>query len=747
SGGLLMPLGSSTALQTAVTAYGGYASALSVSITLPGVGALTFGTANVTGVSFQESDTSSYPYDLANASGIEMVAGTVTLFGAVIVSGALVPVTRLFNPDDPASPIYRQQVGGSPVTVSLGAAGAPLVTRSGYVTTTEVDVEGGTVAVDWSDVPPGWSNLPAIEAVLIESPYNAGLTSEFVIDRIARTASGGAVSSWPAQRPNCLLAVGLRSSLWPEVGSLDTSVNPGQPTFTRGVFGSALSGATGTYDGPNYTLAQPFEGDVVIEYWVTGTGGVSFVSVDGPHTSLALQADFTGNTLQAQLINHDASTQDTFSVPLPDGAHYVAAHFDWTTFGVSWSVDLRLDGVTTSSGTRPFAHSAASLTAAVVQVDNGSDAAIEAVQVTTESAPAWNDTFTPKAVLDESLNVLQAVPGINAGADAYSELQSVAEAEGGWIGFRNGVLTFLNRQTIASQAPSRSVQASRSFVSLAQAQTGATVLFDDLTIDYTEYTWGSSQVVFTPVKAWKVPARSTQTWARTLANGVTVGEVDQTIQYLTTDTSTPGVNYSVMRASQDRNGVKEMSDPSKLSGSVRAVTPSRIEITVTNHSAQDVWLVSPSNYTPPPAAGTPSLWINGIEVTPDQPTIVHPPTAPANPTSVYQVPSNGYRQDHDSTCSYADDLLAQLNVPRVSYGSVDVVADPSITVPDRVTLDVPVAGGGVEPLDVLVWGVSFSASFDQGSVTWDMSLDVRAVAAPGQWVWDVSTWDGGDVWY
>lgn len=747
-----MPLGGSTALAEAVTTSGGYAGAVQVVVTLPVLGALDV-TAVVSALDYEESDTSSYPDDLTDMSGIENVAGSVTLAGSLLVNGALVSVTRLFNPNDAASPIYRQALSGSPIVVSLGAQGAPLVDRSGYLASPpQVSQADGTVVLNWSDVPPGWDNLPEIAAVLTEAPYNAGLTSEFVIDRIARTASGGAVSSWPAVGANDVLAVGLRTSLTPEVGSL--AVGSGSPLtvipppgFAEGLYGSGL--ATSSDAAVPWFLSSTLGANITIKCFVSGNAPPPVVLGQIGNDTVWLQYTPSAVTVyigfrSGSWVSTAGLTAVTWTVASTPG-QFLGCHVNWPIGSTTADVTFRLGSTTHTVTGVTVSNRTDRMNLAWLPTPTTSTGVTEALRVTSDTAPTWDDAFVPLARLDPSLNALQAVPAIDAGTDAYSELQTVAEAEGGWIGFRNGVLTFLNRVTIASQAPTRTVKASVSLVELQDA-TGGVAAYDDLTIDYTEYTWADPAVVFTPVKKWKVPARSTQTWYHTFTDGTTVGAVDQSIGYATTDTSAASIGTvnSLMRGSLDVNGLNEMPDTSKLTGTVVAVSPSRIKITVTNSSGRDVWLVSPANYTGIDV-GTPALWINGVAVTPDSPTTVHPTTAVSS-KSTYQAPSNGYRQDRASALAYAADLLAQLSTPRVSYGSVSVIADPSVTVPDRITLDVPV-DGGAEPLDVLVWGSSFTASFEAGSESWDHTLDVRAVAGPGQLVWDQSSWDAGSVFY
>src|SRR5579884_4165821 len=150
-----MPIGApSAAFQAAVQSLG-YARAVKFTITLPVLGLVDF-TGNVVDLNPTENDTSSYPFDLADTSGISNWAGTVTLAGSVTVGGVAYSVTRLFNADDQGSPLWRSRsVAGSPMVLSLGAytttggvTGPEFVDRPGFVVAVDPNVEQGTVAVD-----------------------------------------------------------------------------------------------------------------------------------------------------------------------------------------------------------------------------------------------------------------------------------------------------------------------------------------------------------------------------------------------------------------------------------------------------------------------------------------------------------------------------------------------------------------------------------------------------------------------
>jgi hypothetical protein len=640
---------------------------------------------------------------------------------------------------------------------------APSLIRrvTGKVQSWVVDVAAGTVTVQFIDLTGDWDQLPALPAVIVKDPYNAGLTAEYVIDRIARAASAGAVSSWPAQRPNCVLAVGLRTSLWPEVGTLVTS---SAPVFTHdpGLYGSGL---VGSVVQQNYTLDSPVGANIFIEFFVydnqagaesqsptitvptSGTPTISFYyqrSATGANNGLFLIVPISGSPFIQTL---------HWNVTLSAGLHYVALKLNWPKDGAtSASGTFYLDGASqitglSSSVTRSAGQDYTTANifgqATTVTTDGpiirgkqygGTITStiplipIAGLQITSESSPIPNSSFVPQAILDQSLNPLQAVPAIDEGTLAWDELQNIAEAELGFVCRDNlGRLLFLNRNTITSQTPGRTI----ALTSLKSIQTsvGAATEYNDIAVDYTEYAWAAATDVFHSIVPWRVAAHSTQSWTRTLPDGVTAAVTNGKLTVLP-DSTSPADGNHWYRASNDKFG-NAAHDP--ISGTVTSLTPSTVQITFTNNSAHDAWLVSPASDLDI-APGTPAVWVGGIPVTPDNPTTVHVSYGTASPT--FTVPSSGYRQDRDATQDFGSFLLGLLRTARPTYDGVRIVPDARLVVSDKVTVDVPLPDGSTAAVDMLIWGLSFSADFEQAA--WDMSLDLRRVNPSGAWVLGVA---------
>lgn len=742
-----MPLTASGAFATAM---GGTDMEVAAALTLdlPGLGSLDY-TASLKSISFDTQDTTSFPDDLTDKSGYTDTGGSFVLAGAVSPDDETSTWIVLLNPDDPRSSLFRAQVKGSSMTFDFGVrpAGQPkeLLRRvTGRVQSYVVDVAAGTVTVQFVDLSGDWDQLPGLPAVIVSEPYSAGLTSEFALDRIARAASGGAVSSWPAQRPQCVLAAGMRSSVWPERGTLDAGgIDLTGIAFVPGAFGSALAtsdplvGAVVDYD-----LTAPVGTTLFIEGWfrsATDTGSI-FVNISDPggaEVGVTLDVEFAwslGAPLAADVFIQVAPAGTTFgpfAFTADTAAHYIALAMTVPAVcGHTYTGTLYIDGTSQSIGSpsaTPANRVSANWTLAQLVVDGAGS--LEALQVSVETSPTPNSAFAPQAVLDPSLNPLQAVPGIEEGASAWDEIQTIVTAEGGYAARDNtGRLVFLNRDTIIDQTPARTIKPGVSLKTL-QAQVGATTEYDDIAIDYTEWTYGAATAIFSPTAKWRIAAYSTQTFTRTLPDGATAA-ITSGLASVLPDGHNPADGGHWYRAARDKFGNVEHGP---LTVQIDALTASTVQITVTNPGGYDAWLVTPTNYADR-AAGTVALWVGGIPVTPDQPTTVHVSYGDAKPT--YTAPPNAYRQDRDAALAFGAFLLDQLHRAKPTYQGVAIVPDARLVVPDKVTVDIPLADGQVETTDVLIWGLSFSADFD--SKTWDMSLDIRRVAPPGAWLLGVA---------
>jgi hypothetical protein len=381
-------------------------------------------------ISLDASNQTDLPDAVRDTVGFGTMGGSATFAGPV---GQGLMAYELLNPDNPSSPIYRQTIKGALVTWSAGvrvrgsAAPETPLAFTGRVTSYNVDHDNKTITLGMVDLTVDWGQTPDIAPVITEPPYNSGLTSEFAMDQLVRFYEGA--STWPAQRPQCVLAVGMRGTMWPEVGSLADSATIGGdqliPSFGPGAFGTALTGLTTTdtstgYANLVYILTSGDIGtSVFLEFWVTGLNAdsqhfFSFAPAAGGFNELNLSVESTGIT--ASVVGFGGTNTYTWATPIDGGTHYIAARFVVPPVGGSTSsATLYLDAASQATGTLHWGGPRDSGAINSLWLSTTSQGTLEAVQVTLETAPVRNNTFVPVAVLDPSLNPLTVVPAIPAG--------------------------------------------------------------------------------------------------------------------------------------------------------------------------------------------------------------------------------------------------------------------------------------------------------------------------------------------
>jgi hypothetical protein len=311
------------------------------SLALPG-GVFSDASLAISALELDESTTTDMPDGTRLQAGYPARTLSMTLAGNLVdTSGATITAAAAFGPYNSASPFYRQRLIDTPVTVWLGlyppgAAGTPELlqkftgTVSGY--TCETD---GTVALTCVDGSNQLRTITDIPAVDTQPPLNAGLTSEYAVDALLRGATSQAISSWPAQRPSVVLAAGMRTSVWPEVGSLISSITA--PQYVPGVFGSALGMNTLQSGGAitaatNWGFASTIAGaDLFFETWLTDSTATDIDLIFASALSSAtLAADFTITTGAIQLTPSFGDAPTTLaSFTLAPGGSYLAARLHW----------------------------------------------------------------------------------------------------------------------------------------------------------------------------------------------------------------------------------------------------------------------------------------------------------------------------------------------------------------------------------------------------------------------------------
>jgi hypothetical protein len=704
--------------------------AYAVTLGLPG-SVYPTATLYVAAIEVQASTTSDMPDGTRLIAGYPTRTAQITLAGLVDQTDETKTAAWLFNPYSAGSPLYQKQVRLSTVTIDLGVqpAGTPELVRQFTGTIDDWTYNGdGTVTVQCLDTRNNMRTSVDIPAVVTEPPFNAGLTSEYAVDALLRGAFQGTISSWPAQRASVVFAAGMRTSVWPEVGSLVSSITA--PQYLRGVFGSALGMNTIQSGGAitaatNWAFASTVTGaDLFYETWLTDSTATEIDLIFANALSSAtLAADFTITTGAIQLTPSFGDAPTTLaSFTLAPGGSYIAARLHWPSGWASWSTTVYVDGNTyTASGTSVSPRSG-NYGFLIAQILGGS---IEAVQVTSESTPASNFGFVPQALLDPSLNTLQVIPEITG--DPFTAIQAIADAELAVAGFNGaGVFLFKNRVTLASSPSVRTVS---SLVALAQLQiqSGAEAYANRIQVPYTGWSFAAAGLVWSLDVPQVVRAGRTRNFTVAIPSGSLVTAPDTSFTVPTTGhTTTDGGSY--YRASIDKAGTVERTGG--VSVTLTQTNSTTLVVTVANTGSQDCWLVSPSNYTDIPA-GTPSLWVGGVLVTQGSQLISDTGAVGAGEV-LYQFPSNDWVQDQTTADTLAAWLLKDQSHPTPQLTNVAITPDPRLELTDRVEIQ-DVSRSGMDEYAV-IWGSTISLSIDGDTVTYTQTLDARPVAAPGGWI-------------
>lgn len=691
--------------------------------------------------------------------GVRDVQGLSTLTGDIVISGSVDPqgdetksAAWLFNPDSPDSPLRHLTVNDCRIVYEEGpyVAGSKdpqYLPASGecWINGYDLDHEAGTVTFHVTDLPPDWDAVPSIPSVITVAPFNSGLTSEFVMDAVVRSMYGD--STWPATRPQCVLAVGGRSSAWAEVGRLVGVPNTALG-FAPGVYGTAFApfGLTDTLVSETvYELDDAIRDDVYIE-WVAANLDVSNSSsvsaFNGPIRALtdALTVQVDTDAVFVTVDGAGGGTNLYFnSIPAAD-SHKVAVQVHWPIGGTTWSATVTVDGVVHSSGSL-----AAGFTRASV-LDHGemmgfglSPASFEAVQVTMETAavPSW--PFTPRAVLDPSLNPLTVTPPVPADTNGWDLLQTIAAAECGYIRKgRDGIIRFTNRQNMLNADVGRAISKTslRTFATTVPPS-GA---YRRIQVPYTEWEFGDPAAIFTLQTNKKIPAGKTITWQQPLDNGALAANITP-VATLLPDGADPTDGGSYYRSSADRHGAA--AGP-KLTVLISQPSPGVLEVSAHNPSSRHAYLTTPSTNTDFDAGSIGSgLWIGGTPVTAGDEATVE--CVYGDGRGTLQFGSNAYLQDHDTAVAVGNFLLGQLFMTIRDFTGVSIVPDLRAEPSDIDRLVNPDPSGVDEY--VIVWGWSYSAEFPpagQDGGSRDMTLDVRALGAPDAWLIG-SISDRGDI--
>lgn len=696
--------------------------------------------------------------------GTTLISGFPSAQLTVVLSGMLnqnpgIPLNEsqsifwLCNPNDATSPMFRQDIIGLPIVWEEGLwdgdAAAELITEfTGVIDS--IQLSNGVVTLTCLDNATLIRNQATLPPVITPAPYNSGLTGEYALDYLLRHSSPFACYTWPQQRPGCLLAVGMRSSIWPEVGSLVTRSEP--YAFGTGLYGTALvntSDSSGEF-ALIYNLASPITSAQSV--WIEG-----FV---GQGVALWVQADFLGFGYPPQYVQiYYGASGIEFSTDTPSGqvtqtwsvsttgTHYIACEVHWTPGSTAVTGTLYFDSTTHAiSLTAADVRSVNPMGLGAVEVDSSfTGSSVEGFQVTAESAGTPNNSFSPTAVMDPSLNPLTALPDV-AGQTAWQVIQDIAAAEAGIAGFDElGIFRFKNRNTLAAVTSSRAITSTASLMSLdtlVQSSLIAThvqVPVNAVLIQPLNTVWNSP----TPVA---VPPGIVTVFATTTSPVVNVPAADS--GYLPSVGATAGLSY--WRGCTTADGTGAIVNKG-ITFTVTQLSATSLKITVTNTNSYVVYLVN-STFEASAYVGVPVLLVGGQAITSSTGQNLSgtvntmrgtlfadaqwPPGAAAdNPNYgeiLLQLTANGWVQDLPTAQLLANHLLSDLFRARPLIRNMATVNDPRTQLADRVTIvdpDVSQFNG-----DALLMGIQ--TQLDSG--TRKQTIDARAWSRPGAWLLGVA---------
>lgn len=701
--------------------------------------------------------TTTVPEGTLLINGYSAAAATIALMGPLKQAPGVQSVDGqtvywLCNPNDPTSPMYRLPKVGMQVVLQEGrwVSGAIEWITVGTLIVDTCATSNGTVTLTLIDGRNSIRGPAALPPVVTFPPENAGLTSEFPVEYLFRYASPGQYLSRPATRPNCVLAVGFRTSIWPDVGSLSPAVqsigNP-PPPFIPGLWGSAISNTEETaYPYTPKGGSVPAGTPVFFEWWNTGINTFSIEVSSGLLPNWALLADITPTGIHVFTFSNSGNSTGFTKTCDTTSTHYFGVLFDTTVGSATVSGKIYYDNTTTT-----FSFSALDVRTSdpFDEIDfNGFGdigGSTEAWQVTTEAIPASNYGFTPTLILDPSLNPLTALPDTSQ-QDVWAALQDIAAAEAAVINIDElNIAHFTNRNSIAAKTSTLTVSSRVNLTaldSLEQLSTVAThvqVPVNPLGIIAPTGIWGASTAL---------QVAGTLTFIATTESPV-VNISTPDAGFFPASGATAGATYWRGDTQADGNGIEINTG---ISIAIVQLSSNSLQVTVTNANPFPVWLVNPLAFgTTDFPAGSPAIFIGGQAIISTVPAL-DGSSSPGTLTADAQypagnakgntqwgeillpIPANNWIQDLTAAQTLADHYLRDFISPRPLLRNFSMISDPRTQLLDRITITDP----DVSQInaDALIVGIHFQLGGGQG--LWTRALDLRMWNPPGAWILGVS---------
>lgn len=783
--------------------------AVRVTITWPAAVPAAYADASlvVSALRLDRSLTTDMPLATRLVTGYPAAQLDMTLAGLVDQTDETKTIAWLMGQYRSTSPLFRSDARGLPIVADVGMITGTAGTSppfegvefvrifTGVIDSYTCDEQVGTVVVTSLDYRAKLTTTPGMPNSFDDgtSASLGPMYGQFPMDLILHTAG---VLSRPVARPGCVLMAGMRQGAAAEIGTqlsyLYPAVSPQQawppwhgggstvnapsgfPFYVAGSPGGAAGTGSATYTAASGGV--PANSPLFIEGWFTvATGKDTLLGPIGRRTYTVALYDAvsslngvdlhlgTQSGTDSIIVNFLAAGVSTalvipLSTPLVSDstASYLAAQITWT--GTAASVSVRYRGQTYTGSTTVGARVATAWAYAniggnpfgfaVVAAPATAYPAIDSVQITTEAAGSstWNDTFTPTAVLDMSLNNFVAIPDV-AGTDAWNTIQGIVEAEGGIGGFDElGVFRFRNRRNIQASQPVRTIDADHGLIGLTVA-TSFVDYVNHVQVPVNALKIGPFAWVWTPSDVPFVPAHGT--WVQFVTTDNPVVALATTDSGLLTAGAVPD-GTTRWRAARNPDGTGG-AVTNGISVAVVQLGPAQIKVTVTNVHSYGVYLCSPTGAGYPATSdGQPALNLGGkfvlaLAVAGDSTTNTAqvstsyiadaqwPPLIPdggatANPRGEHLLvlPTNNWRQSIVDSGVLVADLLSDLCSRRPTW-IARIVYDPRLQLADRVIItDTDVTGLSVE--HAILTGIRPDLT------TFTADVDLRPVGAPGGWM-------------
>ena len=354
---------------------------------------------------------------------------------------------------------------------------------------------------------------------------------------------------------------------------------------------------------------------------------------------------------------------------------------------------------------------------------DGISATNAAVNLTTLNTPWLNENFTPSAYIDKSENELDAFPFVDPATDVWTMLSAIADTEFAALYYDgDGVPHFRNTRSDVN----------------TMGQTVQKLLTARVNVKDLDYASDLAQVA-NVINVGYTPHVAILNQAAWQAQGVIrlppLGEVSVVIQMpgLVLDLS-QGMNAFDGNTAPDGSGSVVLN--TQLQWSVFGVGLYGIEITLTNTTPQDVYLVDVNGQPTPVLTAS---WIAPSSAATYPVTLTDVDSVRRFREQPLAIPATVWRQRFTVASMWAQFLIAELATPSPVIHNVPIVGDPRIQLGDLDTLQ-DANGLGVNGL-FRVTAIKHQGTPGGG---YGQSLTVRAASTVA--LWNINNWDDGTVW-